>query len=99
MVARAARPRQKRRGVKLRRWRVQEIAPGVWFAENGERSLQVPHGHCTACVYYKVIAEYGGDCDLRGLHRYGACYGLLALLVAEQRAARGADEQRTMAEA
>lgn len=76
---------RRRERPKLNRWHLTEIADRVWFAEDGVHSLQVAHCHCLACAYCEVIGDYGGDCDLRGLHRYRNCYGLLAVIVRQQR--------------
>jgi hypothetical protein len=68
----------------MKRWCIttREVYPGTRVAESSEGHTEyVSHAHCLACAYMRVILRHGGDCDLRGLHRYGECYGILALTV------------------
>lgn len=70
-----------------------EVYPGARIAESTEgHTLTLTGSHCLACAYAKLVTEYGGTCDLRGLHRYRDCYGFLQLIVLGNR--REAKEAR-----
>lgn len=66
-------------------WHIKEISPVEYFCEDGQRSLSVTNEHCPACVYAHLVTKYGGNVDLRGLHRYHNCFPFLSTLVAQER--------------
>jgi hypothetical protein len=63
-----------------RYWRLKLIAHNQYYAElDGGRSEYVNAAHCKACAIVGLILKYGGDADLRGMHKYGHCYQMLAI--------------------
>ena len=68
----------------IQRWRAIDIG-GTIACESVSKTEYRSGAHCKACALVDVITKYGGDADLRGLHRYGPCYQFLAVVVKQSR--------------
>ena len=69
----------------MRTWHIAKIARNTYYCEDGYRSDTITGAHCPACVYTQLVGEYGGNVDLRGLSRYGICFGFLSVMVRQER--------------
>lgn len=72
----------------VRRWQAKDIGSDYWYVESDGKALNI-RAHCKCCALTEAIEKHGGDCDLRGLSGYGACYQFLGVLV--RRAREGED--------
>lgn len=75
---------------KVRKWRITDIGTDL-VADNGERTVYINGEHCLACALVSLLIKYGGDVDLRGRSKYGACYGMLAMTVRANREYHGTE--------
>ena len=63
-------------------WTAHQITDQSLLLEHPDHKNVYMRGyHCLACAYSDVVSKYGGDVDLRGLHRYHKCYEFLRMLV------------------
>lgn len=67
----------------MKKWRISRTSFGLYAeTEDGKHEDRMgDQDHCLACAYARVLTTHGGDCDLRGLWHYGACYQMLAVIV------------------
>lgn len=80
-------------------WRAHDVDGRGYYMENADGpNIHLTHAHCKACAYVTVLQEHGGDVDLRGLHRYGKCFGFLRMIVRLVRRGEVADPSPATAE-
>ena len=69
----------------MRTWHIKPISDWELYAEDGYRAEHITGSHCLCCAYTELVQEYGGNVDLRGLHRYGSCFQFLSVIVRQER--------------